>query len=85
MNMEEKDIIELSNDIINCITKLSLGEKPGMLSGKVFKNLHEHSKFEEIKNLYANHLIEFKGQYLTTDSLKTLTDLRYQLVELYLN
>ncbi len=40
--MEEKDIIELSNDIINCITKLSLGEKPGMLSGKVFKNLHEH-------------------------------------------
>ena len=83
--MEEKDIIELSNDIINCITKLSLGEKPGMLSGKVFKNLHEHSKFITIKKLYAEHLLNFKGQYTSTDELKTLTDLRYKLVELYLD
>ena len=82
--MEEKDIIELSDDIINCITKLSLGEKPGMLAGKVFKNLNEHSKFSVIKKLYAEHLLEFKGQYSSTDELKTLTDLRYKLVEIYL-
>ena len=83
--MEEKDIIELSNDIIICITKLSLGEKPGMLSGKVFKNLHEHAKFSTIKKLYAEHLLDFKGQYSSTDELKSLTDLRYKLVELYLD
>jgi hypothetical protein len=83
--MEEKDILELSNDIINCITKLSLGEKPGMLSGKVFKNLHEHSNFKEIKKLYANHLLYFQGVYENTDDLKKLTDLRYKLVELYLD
>jgi hypothetical protein len=82
--MEEKDIIELSNDIINCITKLSLGEKPGMLAGKVFKNLHEHNNFSIIKKIYAEHLLNFKGQYNSMDELKSLTDLRYKLVELYL-
>ncbi len=81
--MEEKEIIELSTEIILSLTKLSLGEKPSMLSGKVFKTLNEHQNFAQIKSLYAHHLINFEGTYSSTEDLKKLTDLRYKLVDLY--
>ena len=82
--MEEKDIVELSNEIVESLTKLSLGEKPGMLSNKVFKNLTEHVHFVKIKQLYSEFLLnEFTGQYTSTDSLKKLSELRFKLIELY--
>ncbi len=46
--------------------------------------LHEPAKFSTIKKLYAEHLLDFKGQYSSRDVLKSLRDLRYKLVELYL-
>ena len=82
--MEEKDIVELSNEIVESLTKLSLGEKPGMLSNKVFKNLTEHVHFVKIKQLYSEFLLnEFTGQYTSTDSIKKLSELRFKLIELY--
>ena len=82
--MNENDIQELSNEIIESLTKLSLGEKPGIISNKIFKSLTDHVNFIKIKKLYADFLInDFKGQYTNSDSLKKLTELRYKLVELY--
>jgi hypothetical protein len=82
--MEEKEIIELSNEIVESLMRLSLGEKPGMLSNKVFKSLTEHVNFVKIKQLYADYLVnEFNGQYNSTDSLKKLSDLRFNLLALY--
>jgi hypothetical protein len=82
--MEEKDIIELSNEIVDSLTKLSLGEKPGLISNKIFKSLTDHVNFITIKQLYADFLInDFNGQYSSSESLKKLTEFRYKLVELY--
>jgi len=82
--MEEKDIIDLSNEIVESLTKLSLGEIPGIISNKTYKTLTNHIHFVAIKKLYADFLInEFDGQYESTESLKKLTELRYQLVDLY--
>lgn len=82
--MEEKDIVDLSNEIVESLMRLSLGEKPGMLSNKVFKNLTEHIHFVKIKQLYAEYIMnEFSGQYTTSDSLKKLSELRFKLLELY--
>jgi hypothetical protein len=82
--MEEKDIIELSNEIVESLTKLSLGEKPGIISNKTFKSLTDHDNFVTIKHLYADFLIkDFNGQYNSTESLKKLTEFRYKLVDLY--
>ena len=72
--MDEREIIDLSNEIIDGLTKLVLSEKPGMLSGKVFKSLGEHAKFSEMKFLYADFVRDFKGGYASTDDLKKLTD-----------
>ena len=82
--MEEKDIVDLSNEIVESLMRLSLGEKPGMLSNKVFKSLTEHVNFVKIKQLYADYLVnEFNGKYNSTDSLKKLSDLRFNLLALY--
>ena len=78
--MEEKDIIELSNEIVESLTKLSLGEKPGILSNKIFKSLTEHVNFNQIKQLYSEYLInDFNGQYTTASEFKKLTELRFKL------
>ena len=37
--MDEKELIELSEEIIGSLTKLLLGESPGFLSNSVFKKL----------------------------------------------
>ncbi len=82
--MEEKNIIDLSNEIVESLTKLSLGEIPGIISNKTYKTLSDHINFVAIKKLYADFLInEFDGQYDSTESLKKLTELRYKLVDLY--
>ena len=81
--MDEREIIDLSNEIIDSLTKLALSEKPGMLSGKVFKSLSEHAKFSEMKFLYADFVRDFKGGYSSTEDLKKLTDFRYKLVDLF--
>ena len=40
--------------------------------------------FVKIKQLYADYLVnEFNGQYSSTDSLKKLSDLRFNLLALY--
>lgn len=81
--IDEKDIMELSNEIINAITRLVLAEKPGVLSSRVFKNLASHSHFNKMKTMYANHIIAFDGDYTCSEELKSLTDLRYILVDLF--
>ena len=82
--MEEKDIVEISTDVIESLTKLSMGEQPHLLSNRVFKSLAEHANFIIIKKLYADFLLnDFNGQYSDSESLKKLTELRYKLAELY--
>jgi hypothetical protein len=81
--MNESDIIDLSNDIIESLTKLSLGFEPGMFSGKIVKSLPNHAKLSEIIALYSEHLLAFKGVYSTAEQTRALSDFRFKLVELY--
>ncbi len=81
--MDEKELLELSDEIVNAMTKLVLGEKPGFLSGTVFKKLASHSRFNEMKQLYCELLQTFDGTYSDATELKKLTDFRYKLVELF--
>ncbi len=81
--MEEKDIIELSTDIVEGITKLALGAEPGLFSGRVIKSLNEHPKLEELKSLFTTHITNFKGSYKTAEGLKILSDFRYNIVSVY--
>ncbi len=83
IDMEEKDIIELSSDIVEGLTKLSMGSELGMFSGRVIKSLESHPNLEEIKTLVTTHIASFKGTYNTTEELKTLTDFRFKLVDAY--
>lgn len=81
--MEEKHIIELSSDIVEGLTKLSMGSEVGMFSGRVIKSLESHPNLDEIKSLVTNHIASFKGSYSTTEELKTLSDFRFKLVDAY--
>jgi len=81
--MDEKELIELSDEIVHALMKLTLGEKPGFLSGSVYKKLSSHSQFDAIKQCYIEHLAEFKGSYDNSVELKKLTDFRYKIVELF--
>ena len=44
--MYEKELIELSEEILQALTKLVMGGSPGFLSNSVFKNLASHKHFE---------------------------------------
>jgi hypothetical protein len=81
--MDEKELIELSDEIIDALTKLAMGDKPGFLSGSVYKSLASHSKFLDMKLLYCNFLSAFDGNYSEPAKLKKLTDFRFSLIELY--
>jgi len=81
--MDEKELIELSEEIIESLTKLLLGESPGFLSNSVFKKLNSNKHFDEIKSLYSSFIVSFKGQYKDAAELKKLSDFRYKIVELY--
>ena len=81
--MEEKDIIELSTDIVEGLTKLALGAEPGMFSGRVIKSLNDHPRLEELKALFTEHITNFKGYYKNAEELKTLSDFRYNIVSVY--
>jgi len=81
--MDEKELIELSDELVQGLTKLSLGETPGFLSGSIYKKLSNHPQFDAIKECYINHLHEFKGSYDNAVELKKLTDFRYKIVELF--
>ena len=81
--MDEKELIELSEEIIGSLTKLLLGENPGFLSNSVFKKLNSNKNFDEIKSLYSKFIISFEGEYKDATELKKLSDFRYKIVELY--
>lgn len=82
-HFDEKELIELSNEIIQSLTKLVLGEKPGFLSGSVYKKMEVHPRLSTMKSLYASFLMDFTGGYEDAGSLKKLTDFRYEIVELF--
>jgi hypothetical protein len=81
--MDEKELMELSEEILQALTKLVMGGSPGFLSNSVFKNLASHKHFEEIKSLYSSFIVSFEGQYNNASELKKLSDFRYKIVELY--
>lgn len=81
--MDEKELMELSEEIIESLTKLVLGESPGFLSNSVFKKLNSNKHFNEIKSLYSSFIDSFEGQYNDASELKKLSDFRYKIVELY--
>ena len=55
--MDEKELMELSEEIIDSLTKLILGESPGFLSNNVFKKLNSNKNFDEIKSLYSSFIV----------------------------
>ena len=81
--MSEKDIRELSDNIVESIVALSLGKEPGLISGKIFKTIAKHPKYEEMKKLYIEFLFGFDGHFETTEELKKLSDFRFALVQLF--
>lgn len=83
--MNEKEIKELSDDIIEAIVSLSLGREPNLISGKIFKTISKHANYESMKNLYIEYLTSFDGRFDTTDEIKKLSDFRFALADLYQN
>ena len=81
--MDEDELMELSEEIIESLTKLVLGDSPGFLSNSVFKKLNSNKNFDEIKSLYSKFIVSFEGQYKDATELKKLSDFRYKIVELY--
>jgi len=81
--MNEKEIKELSENIVESIVDLSLGKEPNLISGKIFKTIAQHPKYEDIKKLYIEFLAGFYGKYETPDEIKKLMDFRFRIVELY--
>ena len=81
--MNEKEIKELTENIVESIVSLSLGKEPNLLSNTVFKNIYKHPKYNEIKKLYIIFLTDFDGKYETPDELKKLIDFRFKLIQLY--
>ncbi len=75
----EKDIIELSNQIIESISKISCGHDPGLFSDSVFKKLYTNAEaFSSMKDAYVNYLQNFTGK---DHPVKELSDFRFLLVE----
>jgi hypothetical protein len=81
--MDEKDLIQQSDEIVQALTKLVMGEKPGFLSNSVFKKLAAHPRLHEMKEVYVLLIQGFKGAYDNASELKNLTDFRYKIIELY--
>jgi len=81
--MNEDELMELSEEIIESLTNLVLGESPSFLSNSVFKKLNSNKNFDEIKSLYSKFIISFEGEYKDASELKKLSDFRYKIVELY--
>jgi hypothetical protein len=81
--MDEKDLIQQSDEIVQALTKLVMGEKPGFLSNSVFKKLATHPRLTEMKDAYVLLIQEFKGAYDNATELRNLTEFRYKIIELY--
>jgi hypothetical protein len=60
-----------------------MASETGLFSGKVIKSLESHPNLEEIKSLITGHMTSFKGAYNTKEELKTLTDFRFNVVDVY--
>lgn len=83
MTVTEQQIIEITDEIILGIIKLALQQDPGLLSGKVFKSLPDHPKFQEMKQRILDYLKDFKGHFEETSDVKKLSDLRFELYQFY--
>jgi len=60
-----------------------MASETGLFSGKVIKSLESQPNLEEIKSLITGHMTSFKGAYNTKEELKTLTDFRFNVVDVY--
>lgn len=75
----EKEIIDLSNEIIESIGKISSGEDPGLFSDGAFKKLYNNVEaFTAIKEAYVNYLQNFTGK---DHPVKEISDFRFLIVE----
>jgi hypothetical protein len=83
MAVTEQQIIEITDEIILGIVKLAIQQDPGILSGKVFKSLPDHSRFEEMKLRVLDYLKEFNGHFEETSDVKKLSELRFDLYQFY--
>jgi hypothetical protein len=81
--MNEKEIKEISEDIVEAIVALSLGREPNFISGKIFKTISKHPQYENMKKLYIDFLMNFDGKFESTEEIKKLSDFRFALVQLY--
>lgn len=81
--MNEKELIEKAEEIIEALTSLSMGKEPGLMSGKVFKNLSTHPQFIPIRDCYIKYLQSFDGKSDDINELKRIGDLRIEIVTLY--
>jgi hypothetical protein len=81
--MDEKELMQQSEEIVMAMTKLVLGEKPGFLSNAAFKKLATHHNLPAMKAAYIDLIQEFNGTYNNAQELKKLTDFRYRIIELY--
>jgi hypothetical protein len=78
---DEKEIIELSNEIIESIGKISSGEEPGLFSDSAFENLYNNVEaFKSIKDAYISYLQNFTGK---DHPVKEISGFRFLIVEKY--
>ena len=82
--MDEKKIINLSEEIVYAITDISLGKSKGGLMNSVNKTLSKNpALFSQLRDAYVNYLQSIDGKVDEVMEVKALSDFRYQIVDIY--
>lgn len=84
--MDEKKIINLSEEIVYAITDISMGKSKSGLINSVHKTLSKDPVlFSQLRDAYVNYLQSIDGKVDEVLEVKALSDFRYQIVEIYDN
>ncbi len=83
MEKNEKQIREEAETIVDALVYLMLGNEPGLLSGKTFRQLPEHKNYLKIIQLFKEFVIAFDGKIDDLNEHTALTTFRYKIVELF--
>ena len=81
--MTEEQFQKRSDNIIEALTALSLGQKPNLLSNSIFRKLANHPYFLQIRDTYIEYLKLFEGKVSGTNDISRLFEMRKRIVELF--
>ena len=82
--MDEKKIINLSEEIVYAITDICMGKSKSGLINSVHKTLSKDQLlFSQLRDAYVNYLQSIDGKVDEVMEVKALSDFRYGIVDIY--